>query len=436
MNAIHLLLGSLWQYDLKAFYNCFENTYTFYKDGKKKILFPSKSSSVVKEHSDDKSSALVATISRSLNSIHTLSSHEDNNPMVMIPPHVQPLLFQYNDLYPEELPMTLLLLSNVQHVPKKDNSWEMCIDCKALNRITIPYRFPIPRIEEMIDLLAGRSTKEHLSHLSKVLRDNSLFVNLKKCTFMSAEVTFLGYVISTKGIHVDPSKIKVIMDWHIPTSTKEEADKSFNTLKEKQCSSPIIVMPDFSKPFQVDCDASIVGIGAVLSQEGHPVAYHSEKSSDTHRKWSTYELELFSLVQALKQWHTYLVHREFVINTDVHALKYLQTSAKMLLVEEVIFWKLFAIKPLLLVISKTSEDADFKSLWEQCSSLAHEVDDFLIQDGFLFKDLVVLPKLHNTNVKADNLLEQASELHLEVKSKLEEFNTKYKKAADKHEKFK
>ncbi|XP_026459080.1 uncharacterized protein LOC113359703 [Papaver somniferum] len=120
----------------------------------------------------------------------------------------------------------------------------------------------------------------------------------RKCTFIFYEVTFLGYVISSKGIHVDPSKIQAIMDWHVPTSIKEvrslhglasfyrrfvrnfsiiaapltgclkqekfiwteEADKNFTTLREKLCSAPILVMPDFSKPFQVDCDASIIGI--------------------------------------------------------------------------------------------------------------------------------------------------------------------------------
>ncbi|XP_026398175.1 uncharacterized protein LOC113293948 [Papaver somniferum] len=275
MNATHLILGRPWQYDVRAVHNCFEYTYTFYKDGKRGTLFSSKSFSVIQECSDCKTTALVATIFLSLHSSHTL--------ILMKTPN-------------------------------------LC-----------------------------RSAKDHINHLSqlfKVLYDNSLFVNLKKCTFMSSEVTFLGYVISSKA--------------------------------------PILALPDFSKPFQVDCDASIIGIGAVLSQEGHPVSYHSEKNSNTPKKWSIYELELLALVQALKQWHTYLVHQEFVINTDNHALKYLQTSSKVKQghIVATIQNQSFAFDYIKEVYG---EDDDFKSLWEQCSSLAHGVDDFLIQDGFLFK---------------------------------------------------
>jgi hypothetical protein len=65
-------------------------------------------------------------------------------------------------------------------------------------------------------------------------------------------------------------------------------------------------MPDFDKLFEVECDASIMGIGVVLSQEGRPIAFYSEKLSETRQKWSTYELELYVVFQALKVWVHYL----------------------------------------------------------------------------------------------------------------------------------
>ena len=82
---------------------------------------------------------------------------------------------------------------------------------------------------------------------------------------------------------------------------------------------------DFDKLFQVECDASIVGIGAVLSQDGRPITFYSEKLSEARRKWSTYKLELYAVFRALKVWEHYLVQQEFVLFSDHQALKFLNS---------------------------------------------------------------------------------------------------------------
>jgi len=90
--------------------------------------------------------------------------------------------------------------------------------------------------------------------------------------------------------------------------------------------APVLTLPDFSKIFQIECDASIMGVGAVLSQDGHPIAFHSEKLSLGRRNWTTYEQELYVVVRTCKVCEPYLLQNEFVIQTDHMALKQVNSS--------------------------------------------------------------------------------------------------------------
>ncbi|XP_026443706.1 uncharacterized protein LOC113343768 [Papaver somniferum] len=281
------------------------------------LLWPLQSSTSVKEPTDKKTTAVVATIVHYLNHTHSMRSHEVSKPMVEIPNKVDDLLKKGLIRLSKSPCASAAFL-----VDKKYGGHRRCIDYRALNRVTIPYRFCIPRIDDMIAMLSGakvftkldlcseyhqirireadewkttfkikeglyecNNEEEHLTHLSQVfkaLQDNVLYVNLKKCTFFTNRVAFLGYVVSDTAGLTDCLK-RDTFEW------TEEADKSFNLLKEKLCSAHVLSIPNFDKPFEIHCDASIVGIGDVLSQEGHPVAYYSEKNSDTRKKWSTYE---------------------------------------------------------------------------------------------------------------------------------------------------
>ena len=93
--------------------------------------------------------------------------------------------------------------------------------------------------------------------------------------------------------------------------------------------APILRLPDFSKVFEVACDASGVGIGGVLSQEGHPVAYFSEKLNDSKLKYSTYDKEFYAVIQALRYWRHYLLPQEFILYSDHEALRFLNSQKKL-----------------------------------------------------------------------------------------------------------
>ena len=197
-----------------------------------------------------------------------------------------------------------------------------------------------------------------------MLDKSKMYVNLKKYSFMTKKLLFLGFVVSGDSIQVDEEKIKAIRKRPTPkTMTEvrsfqglatfyrrfirhfstitvpiteclkkgkfhwgEEAETAFVVLKKKLCTALVLALLDFEKLFEVDCDASGVDIGVVLSQEKRPVAFFSEKLSDARQKWSTYDKEFYSIVRALKTWEHYLVGRKFVLYSDCNVLKHLNSQ--------------------------------------------------------------------------------------------------------------
>ncbi|PKA50779.1 putative mitochondrial protein [Apostasia shenzhenica] len=103
----------------------------------------------------------------------------------------------------------------------------------------------------------------------------------------------------------------------------EKAGRAFHELKIKMSSPPVLALPDFSKEFCIESDASGEGIGAVLTQAGRPLAYFSEGLSEKHQLLATYEKELLAIVLAVQKWRHYLMGAHFIIRTDHRSLKYL-----------------------------------------------------------------------------------------------------------------
>ncbi|KAL0554786.1 hypothetical protein IC582_008714 [Cucumis melo] len=284
----------------------------------------------------------------------------------------------------------------------------MCVDSRAINKITVKYRFPIPRVRDLLDQLGGacifskidlrsgyyqirirpgdewkitfktneglfewlvmqfglsnapstfmrlmnkvlhpflnkfiivyfddilvfsKTYDQHLQHIDQlfqVLNHNELYVNLKKCIFCCNEIAFLGFIIRKDHVLMDEKKVETIKNWSTSTTVKQvqaflglasfyrkfiqnfssiaapitdclkkgafqwgpKQQHSFNLLKESLSSSPVLKLLDFSQAFEVAVDACGTGIGVVISQQGHSIAYFSEKLSKSRQSWSTYE---------------------------------------------------------------------------------------------------------------------------------------------------
>ncbi|KAJ0430223.1 putative nucleotidyltransferase, Ribonuclease H [Helianthus annuus] len=214
-------------------------------------------------------------------------------------------------------------------------------------------------------LVYSRSWEDHLHHIRVVLqtlREHRLVAKLSKCVFGQTSIGYLGHVISHRGVAVDPEKIQAIRNWPTPTTVKDirsflglagyyrrfiknfatiaspltdllkkdsflwsqSATDAFIQLKELLSSTPVLHLPDFNRPFTVETDASGTGIGAILSQDQHPLAYFSQKLCTRMQNASAYHREMFAITQAVAKWRQYLLGRRFVIITDQQALRNLQ----------------------------------------------------------------------------------------------------------------
>ncbi|GJU24962.1 putative reverse transcriptase domain-containing protein [Tanacetum coccineum] len=160
------------------------------------------------------------------------------------------------------------------------------------------------------------SPEEHLKAILELLKKEKLYAKFSNCEFWIPKVQFLGHVIDSRGIHVDPAKIESIKDWASPKTPMEicqflglgeKEENAFQLIKQKLCSAPIPALPEGSKDFVVYCDASYKGLGDVLMQREKVIAYASRQLKIHEKNYTTHDLELGSVVFALKIWRHYLI---------------------------------------------------------------------------------------------------------------------------------
>ncbi|KAL0553939.1 hypothetical protein IC582_007843 [Cucumis melo] len=220
-------------------------------------------------------------------------------------------------------------------------------------------------------LIYSKTEAEHEEHLRMVLqtlRDNKLYAKFSKCEFWLKQVSFLGHVVSKDGVSVDPAKIEAVTGWTRPSTVSEvrsflglagyyrrfvenfsriatpltqltrkgapfvwskACEDSFQTLKQKLVTAPVLTVPDGSGSFVIYSDASKKGLGCVLMQQGKVVAYASRQLKSHEQNYPTHDLELAAVVFALKIWRHYLYGEKIQIFTDHKSLKYFFTQKEL-----------------------------------------------------------------------------------------------------------
>ena len=240
-----------------------------------------------------------------------------------------------------------------------------------MNRVFRPYldQFVVVFIDDI--LVYSRDEQKHEQHLKIVLqtlREKKLYAKLSKCDFWLKEVSFLGHVMSVEGIRVDLTKIEAVVNCKPPRSVTEvrsflglagyyrrfvkgfsviaspltkllrkgvkfeltdKCQNSFEQLKEMLVEAPVLTQPTTGKEYTLYSDASCIGLGCVLMQDGKVVAYASRQLKTHEQNYPTHDLEFPAVVFSLKIWRHYLYGEKYRIYTDHKSLKYLLTQKEL-----------------------------------------------------------------------------------------------------------
>ncbi|CUA73094.1 Transposon Ty3-G Gag-Pol polyprotein [Rhizoctonia solani] len=190
-------------------------------------------------------------------------------------------------------------------------------------------------------LVFSKDEKEHEKNVCEVLhrlQPNDLYCNPEKSFFHQRRVDYLGFIISEAGVEVDQEKVTAALKWAAPKNVKNiqeflgfgaQEQEAFDRLKEALTSAPLLIQPDVSKQFFLECDASDYATGAILSQKNEdgkllPVAYLSKSLSPAEKNYQIFDKELLAIIRAFKEWRHLLEDSELPIQvlTDHKNLEY------------------------------------------------------------------------------------------------------------------
>nr|GEZ71363.1 putative reverse transcriptase domain-containing protein [Tanacetum cinerariifolium] len=208
---------------------------------------------------------------------------------------------------------------------------EPAVFMDLMNQVCKPYldKFMIVFIDDI--LIYSKDEKEHEEHLKAILellKKEELYAKFSKCEFWFPKVQFLGYVIDSQGIHVDPAKIKSVKDWASPKSPTEIRQflglagyyqrfiEGFSKIAKPMTK---LTQKKVSKDFIVYCDASNKGLGAVLMQREKVISYASRQLKIHKKNYTTHDLDLGAVVFALKIWRHYLKLKDGGEGDDIEA---------------------------------------------------------------------------------------------------------------------
>ncbi|GJS79199.1 putative reverse transcriptase domain-containing protein [Tanacetum coccineum] len=278
----------------------------------------------------------------------------------------------------------------VLFVKKKDRSFRMCIDYWELNKLTMKNRYSLPRIDGLFDELQGSSVYSKIDLRSGYHQLRVQEEDIPKTAFRTryghyefqvmpfsltnahvvfmdlmnriTKVQFLGHVIDSDGIHMDPIMIESIKDWASPKSPTEirqflglvgyyrrfvegflkiakpmtkltqkkvkfkwgdKQEVAFQLLKQKLCSAPILALPEGSEDFIAYYDASNKGLAAMLMQREKVIAYASRQLKIHEKNYTTHDLELGAVAFALKIWRHYMYETKCTVFTDHKILQHI-----------------------------------------------------------------------------------------------------------------